>query len=282
MILRLIFIFFCINVHKITGAQNITGIWKGNYSRTHLFTDPKSLVVEINLINDTIIDGLSHLYYKKNIYEHHKITGKYNPKDSTLIFQESFVETNFKYVVYEVKYKMKVKVIENGLRLEGKWKGIKSIMGYLPYHTVWLEKINLIIPKKISTDSSAINNFDVNVQKLNRITDIQKLIEINKEEKDSIKISLYDNGEVDGDSVTVYKDDSLVVIKKMIGSIPIVFYLSLDKTKPFNKIKMIAENMGSIPPNTALMIIETSKNRYEVRLNSDFKKNATVEFFLKE
>ena len=45
---------------------------------------------------------------------------------------------------------------------------------------------------------------------------------------------------------------------------------------------MQAENLGSIPPNTALMIIKTRKKRYEVRLSSDHNKTAAVEFVLTE
>ena len=63
----------------------------------------------------------------------------------------------------------------------------------------------------------------------------------------------------------------------------IIFYLSLSEKNQMQKIKLVAENMGTIPPNTALLVIETiSKNRYEVNLSSNFEKNASIEFFLKE
>jgi len=39
---------------------------------------------------------------------------------------------------------------------------------------------------------------------------------------------------------------------------------------------MFADNLGTIPPNTALMIIDDGKKRYDIRLSSSLSKNATV------
>ena len=41
---------------------------------------------------------------------------------------------------------------------------------------------------------------------------------------------------------------------------------------------MVGENLGSIPPNTALMIVNDGDKRYQVYLTSDNKKNAMVRF----
>ncbi|GAB2819459.1 hypothetical protein GCM10027043_20030 [Ferruginibacter profundus] len=116
-----------------------------------------------------------------------------------------------------------------------------------------------------------------------RETDVQSLIEIAPADKDSIKVDVYDNGEIDGDSVSVYEEHMIRVNKKMITAKPITFYVSLDKNvNPIAHLRLVAESLGSIPPCTALMVITTKSKRYEVRLSSNFSKNATVEFFLKE
>jgi hypothetical protein len=39
---------------------------------------------------------------------------------------------------------------------------------------------------------------------------------------------------------------------------------------------MFAENLGTMPPNTALMVITDGINRYEVFLSSSLSQNATV------
>ena len=116
-----------------------------------------------------------------------------------------------------------------------------------------------------------------------RETDVQSILEIGPADKDSIKVDVYDNGEIDGDSVSVYEENIPRINKKMITAKPITFYVSLTKNvNPIVHLRLVAESLGSIPPCTALMIVATKTKRYEVRLSSNFNKNATVELFLKE
>lgn len=116
-----------------------------------------------------------------------------------------------------------------------------------------------------------------------RETDVQSLLEIASADKDSIRVDVYDNGEIDGDSVSVYEEGVQRISKKLITAKPITFYVSLNKNvNPIVHLRLIAENLGTIPPCTALMIVTTKSRRYEVRLSSNFRKNATVELFLKE
>jgi hypothetical protein len=41
---------------------------------------------------------------------------------------------------------------------------------------------------------------------------------------------------------------------------------------------MVAENLGDIPPNTALLLITVGAKRYQLHLTSTEKKNAQVRF----
>ena len=49
-----------------------------------------------------------------------------------------------------------------------------------------------------------------------------------------------------------------------------------------NELQMYAENLGSIPPNTALMVIYDGNKRYEVNIKSTEKTNGSVSFKLRE
>ena len=51
-------------LHTLT-AQDISGVWTGNYLKHAFAATPEKLVVEIFLYNDSLITGASHLYYKK-------------------------------------------------------------------------------------------------------------------------------------------------------------------------------------------------------------------------
>jgi hypothetical protein len=96
-------------------------------------------------------------------------------------------------------------------------------------------------------------------------------------ESDSVRLSFYDNGEIDGDSISVFINNELVLSHQGLEAKAFNIYLHLDSTRELNEISMFAENLGSIPPNTALMIVTDGKNRYEVFMSSSLSENATVE-----
>jgi hypothetical protein len=93
---------------------------------------------------------------------------------------------------------------------------------------------------------------------------------------DTIKVDLYDNGEVDGDSVSVFFNNQLLVFSQMLSTKAIHFNLVLDKTREVNELSMFADNLGSIPPNTALMIVDDGRKKYELRLTSNLQTNGTI------
>jgi N-acetylmuramoyl-L-alanine amidase len=95
-----------------------------------------------------------------------------------------------------------------------------------------------------------------------------------------IEVDIYDDGEVDNDIVSVYFNKKLLVDKKSLTTNPHVITLTIEPGKP-NELLLFAENLGTIPPNTALMIITDGKTRHEVRLSADLKNNALVKFELK-
>ncbi len=91
-----------------------------------------------------------------------------------------------------------------------------------------------------------------------------------------VKIELYDNGEIDGDTITVYDNNQVIAWKKGLTDKPLTLNLKADASTPTHEFVMVADNLGSIPPNTALMIITTGGKRYQLFISSDKQKNAKV------
>lgn len=91
-----------------------------------------------------------------------------------------------------------------------------------------------------------------------------------------IKIQLYDNGEIDGDTITVFHNNEIIVSKKRLTDKPITFTIKTDEATKRHEFVMVAENLGSIPPNTALMVLTAGDQRYELFVTSTEKKNAVV------
>ena len=109
----------------------------------------------------------------------------------------------------------------------------------------------------------------------NRRKDIVKTITI---EQPTFRLDFYDNGEIDGDSITVFYNGKVVLSHQMLTTKPITLTLSLDKNGKENLVTMYADNLGTIPPNTALMIVTDGNKRYEVRIESDLAKSGSVIF----
>jgi hypothetical protein len=95
-------------------------------------------------------------------------------------------------------------------------------------------------------------------------------------ESDSVRLTFYDNGDIDGDSISVFINQQLVLTHQGLSARAINLYVKLDSTKDVNVIDMFAENLGKIPPNTALMEVSDGINRYEIYMSSSLTQNSTV------
>lgn len=112
-----------------------------------------------------------------------------------------------------------------------------------------------------------------------RTNEIMKEITV---EHDSISVTLYDNGTVDGDSITLIFNGKILTEHSLLTEKPLTFKIKIVPGGGRNELQMYAENLGSIPPNTALMVIYDGDKRYEVSVKSSASSNGTVSFKLRE
>lgn len=108
-----------------------------------------------------------------------------------------------------------------------------------------------------------------------RENDLVKTLTVTSNE---ITVKLYDNGEIDDDTITVYMDEQVVLSKKRLSASPLTLTLKMDDDNTEHVLIMVAENLGRIPPNTSLMIVNDGDKRHEVRITSTEQKNAMVRF----
>jgi hypothetical protein len=128
-------------------------------------------------------------------------------------------------------------------------------------------------PAKITDSAINYNERNLLAQFTRRKIIYTKDLEITS---DSIRISLYDNGEIDGDTVTVFLNGKPVLAHQELTARALNIYLTLDNSKDVNEVSLFAENLGKIPPNTALMVVTDGVSRFEVFLSSSYTQNATV------
>lgn len=94
----------------------------------------------------------------------------------------------------------------------------------------------------------------------------------------NITLNVYDNATVDGDSVTIFYNGKILVNKQRLSEKPIVINLELDEKAALHEITMFAENLGSIPPNTALIVVNVDDKRYELHSSTNLAENAVLIF----
>lgn len=110
---------------------------------------------------------------------------------------------------------------------------------------------------------------------LSRENELVKTIVTNARE---IHIRIYDNGSIDNDTISVYLDKKLVLSKQRLTDKAIPLTIKLDEENDHHELVMVAENLGEVPPNTSLMVVDAGKQQYEVRITSTEQKNAVVVF----
>lgn len=95
---------------------------------------------------------------------------------------------------------------------------------------------------------------------------------------DSIELRFYDNAVVDGDSIAVFMNDKMVFEHVRLNNKPYTLKLSVNDLPEDNEMVMVAENLGTIPPNTSLMVAIVDGKRYEARLESTENSSALIRF----
>jgi hypothetical protein len=142
--------------------------------------------------------------------------------------------------------------------------------------------------EKINSEKSALpiesgkaKNISENTKdKLSKRTyQVIKVIEVSQS---NIKVDIYDNGQVDGDVVSIYLNEKQLVSSKMLTAQPITLQIKVDENEDVYDLIMYAESLGSIPPNTALMIVTTATQRYEINISSNEQTSGAIRFKFKK
>jgi hypothetical protein len=93
---------------------------------------------------------------------------------------------------------------------------------------------------------------------------------------DSLILSLYDNGIVDGDTVSVFMNGENIISKQKLKESAIKKTIYVAAGSDSLQLVLFAENLGTIPPNTGLLTVRDGDDVYQVRFSADLQKNASI------
>lgn len=96
---------------------------------------------------------------------------------------------------------------------------------------------------------------------------------------DSLLLFLYDNGEIDGDTVSVLMNGELIMARQGLKASAIrkTIQIQPGQNEDFTLV-LYAENLGKYPPNTGLLVVHDGEDIYHLRFSSDYQKSTGIVF----
>ena len=240
-------------------AQNLNGVWRGTLTQ-----GPGGCFrvynIELNIKTENgKINGASYHYSDVTNYVKEDFGGNYNSANKSLNINE------LKVLTFHVppdcipcikQYTLFYEKQDNKDVLTGDWSGVT-------------------MNNSASCPAGKIT--------LSRVaeSDFEHIKEI-KVDTGTIRLDFYDNAQIDGDIITVLLNNKPLASNQKLALKPITLEIKVDLNNREQEITMVAENLGDIPPNTALLIITAGNKRYQLYLTSTEKKNAQVRFIYED
>jgi hypothetical protein len=253
---KIILLFQCLTLILVAAqGQDLNGIWKGTLTQQAGGCFPVYYIeLQINVKGDSS-NGATYHYSDITNYVKKKFKGQYISSSKKLIVNEGAIQT-FKIPAdctpciknYELWYS------RNGDKeiLTGQWNGkvLNTNMDCQPGQ--------LVLTRVKESAFKEVPEIEVDTG--------------------MIRLDFYDNAEVDDDTISVYVNKKMILSKQRLSTKASTTFIKIDLTSTFQEVEMIADNLGSIPPNTALLVVTAGNKRYQLYLTSTDKKNAMVRF----
>jgi hypothetical protein len=240
----------------VGSAQDISGFWKGTLTIPGRCFPENYIELQLT-VEGSRVRGDSYHYLDQNNYIKKRCTGTWNESSNTLVVQEEIV-TEKKVPehcgICIKKYVFSYNKKGNQETLEGGWTGTIVESGTVCQPgTITLSRIKESFFKE------------------------EHVREV-KVDTGTLYLEFYDNGQIDGDSITLLVNKKVVLSHQLLGLKPAKMEVMVDLNNRMQEVEMVAENLGTIPPNTALLVIKSSKQQYRLYLTSTEMKSAKVRF----
>lgn len=244
-----------------TYSQSLNGVWQGKLTQEPGGCFPEYFIeLQINEF-DYFIEGVSYDFYDTATFVKLNFSGTVTGGGKKIIkisekkiLQERIPEECVPCMkTYTLVYARK----NNEESLSGQWEGedMGTIAG-CPPGNIYLKRVT----------SSAF------APKKERKTTLAHTVYVNSPD---VHIAFYDNGDVDGDSITVRFDNEAIINNKALSVKPLEANITLQPSKE-HQLLVIAETLGKIPPNTSVLVITAGKKRYELMLSANEENNTSI------
>jgi len=267
-------------------GQPLTGSWKGRVSGTQgLVKRQWQLELKIVRVGDSIKGQAT--YSQGNDIRTVSVNGYASPANGTITWwDENGGKTNQPLLSYEVDFNCPGEGI---MKLEGtatdqanqsrQWKVMLDKKEDADIDEAWATITppakNEPLPTARPMSSSSVPVTSVEEMFVKRTRTLVSEIPLLG---DSLVIHFYDHAEIDGDSISLFMNHHLIHKHVLLKVSPFTLRLAIKDMADVNELTMVAENLGTIPPNTSLMIAWVDGVRHEARLESTEQTSAMIRF----
>ncbi len=198
--------------------------------------------------------------------------------DDHYIFQNAFDENKdgyfgcfaipdgFKFLNYVWVFPDNMEIVEYESNREGQWRLVDNTLSFIG--TELNNVLFKIVYKRSEPQPLSLDN---------RKVSLRDSVQVNTK---SISISIWDDGQIDNDIISVKINDDWIVqyLEAKKDKITFKYYLN----QPINYLVLRADNIGNIPPNTTAVKIDDGTNSKIVVLNSDLGFSEAIKISLNE
>lgn len=238
----------------LTGhTQDLSGFWQGTFNMRGCFST-NNIELQVKM-TDGATFGDSYHFLDVDNYVKKKFEGVYDAASKKLIIREGAVTTYhipMRCVICIKNFDLYYSRNGDVETLSGQWSGN-------------------VVNSKTDCGGGSI------LLQRTRESSFKDIPEI-KVDTGTIRLDFYDNAEIDGDSISVRVNDRIVLSHQRLTAKALTTYIKVDPYNTFFEVEMIAENLGSIPPNTAVLIITAGEKQHRLALSSSEAKSARVRF----
>lgn len=239
---------------SVSTAQDISGFWKGALTMPGGCFPTNNIELQITVNRDSI-HGNSYHYEDIDDYVKKKFVGVNTSSFEKIILQETYINTYKIPLICKVcikRYELVYAKNGNEETLSGKWSGYIYGTG-----------------GDCGTDSIRLSR--VRESAFREVPEIEV-------DTGQIRLDFYDNAQIDGDSISVLVNRRTVISHQKLSAKAITVFVNVDLHNTFQEVEMVAENLGSIPPNTAILEVTAGEKHYQLFLTSTAEKSARVRF----
>lgn len=238
-------------------AQDVSGFWKGELTFVGGCFAKNNIELQLKIVGDGVY-GSSYHYLDVNNYIKKEASGYFDAKNRKLVVQEGAI-TGEKLVD---RCSICVKKFQFLYRKEG---DVEFLDGF------WTGKLQ-------GTNIDCGTGGTITLSRSITPTFIEEKLPTIAVDTGEIRLRFYDNATIDGDIISVLVNKKAILSNHTLTGTPAVVTTRISLENPMVVLEMIAENLGSIPPNTAFLEVLSGSVYHRLFMVSTKDKSAKVRF----